>query len=204
MLNIIDEALLCQHGYAINMTELILIIKVAKVVESFSDCIILDLWQLILLFFQGIISVVIWLRYYLHSIFFVLTDCLFSLWKSDPREVQDDVVQDLWSLLITHYFVDLLIEIVPVEVRFGPFTIIFAVIGLFDWSLDKCSFSWVLLLGWNCVNWIADFGLVGLMTGWAISIPSFVWIRRSWVARHHTWAYSSSVEFLFAWIIIEV
>ena len=79
MLYIIDEALLCQHGYAIDMTELILVIKVAKVIESFSDCIILDLWQLILLFFQGIISVVIWLRYYLYSIFFVLTDCLFSL-----------------------------------------------------------------------------------------------------------------------------
>ena len=44
MLYIIDEALLCQHCDAINMAELFFIIKVAEVVECFSNGIILNLW----------------------------------------------------------------------------------------------------------------------------------------------------------------
>ena len=61
MLDIIDEALLCQHCDAVDMTELIFIIKVAEVVKCFCDGIILDLWKLVLLFLQGIIGVMIWL-----------------------------------------------------------------------------------------------------------------------------------------------
>ena len=79
MLDIIDEALLCQHGHAIDMTELIFIIKVAEVVECFCDGIVLNLWQLILLFFQVIISVVIWLRYDLYSVLFIFPDRLLGL-----------------------------------------------------------------------------------------------------------------------------
>ena len=61
MLDVIDEALLSQHSYTFNMTELILIIKVTEIVKCFCNGIILNLWKLVLLFFQGIIGVVIWL-----------------------------------------------------------------------------------------------------------------------------------------------
>ena len=79
MLDIIDEALFSQHGHAIDMTELIFIVKVAEVVECFCDGIVLNLWQLILLFFQVIISVVIWLRYDLYSVFFIFPNRLLGL-----------------------------------------------------------------------------------------------------------------------------
>ena len=92
--------------------------------------------------------------------------------------MKDDVVQDLWSLLITHYFIDLIIEIVPIEVWFGTFTVIFAVVGLLDWSLDKASFSRVLLLGcsWDRLSLSANLGLVGIGTIRTVITPSFLFV----------------------------
>ena len=95
--------------------------------------------------------------------------------------MQDDVVQDLRSLLITHYFIDLLIEIVPIEVGFGSFTVVFAVIRLLWRSLDKTSFSRVCLL--SCSNDIhtADLG-VGLGTRRTIIISNIVLVGSCGVA----------------------
>ena len=92
--------------------------------------------------------------------------------------MQNDVVQDLWPLLITHYFIDLLIEIVPVEVGFGSFTVVFAVVWLLWWSLDKTSFSRVLLLGSSNDVHTADLG-VGLGTVRTITISDLVLVARS-------------------------
>ena len=95
--------------------------------------------------------------------------------------MQDDVVQDLRSLLITHYFINLLIEIVPIEVGFGSFTVVFAVIRLLWRSLDKTSFSRVCLL--SCSNDIhtADLG-VGLGTRRTIIISNIVLVGSCGVA----------------------
>ena len=95
--------------------------------------------------------------------------------------MKDDVVEDLWPLLITHYFIDLLIEIVPVEVGFGPLTVVFAMVRLLRWSLDKTSFSRVLLL--RCSNDVhtADLG-VGLGTVRTITISDLVLVGSRGVA----------------------
>ena len=95
--------------------------------------------------------------------------------------MKNDVVQDLWPLLITHYFIDLLIEIVPVEVGFGTFTVVFAVVRLLRWSLDKTCFSRVLLLGSSNDVHTADLG-VGLGTVRTITISDLVLVRSCGVA----------------------